>query len=73
METRTININVTTDEVQNMANVFIHLKDTLGLIPEDERHCRLVESAAGMLIKVIDAHPDSEKLKELSANLGTEA
>ena len=70
MNTRTININVTTEEVQGMVDTFMHLHNTLhkgrdegGTPPAANR---LLTNAACMMLKVAEAHPDYEALKEAS-------
>ena len=69
MDTRTININVTTSDVQGMVDIFMHLHNTLGEgLPGDDTPPaarRLLENAACMMLKITEAHPDSEALKAI--------
>ena len=67
MNTRTVNINVTTEDIQAMVDTFHHLHNTLGTMKENDNGAlaahRLVARFDDMLLKVVNAHPDTEAIK----------
>ena len=68
MDTRTININITTEDVQGMMDIYMHLNNTLPKQGDSEQQIaadrRLVWHAANALLKVVKAHPDTEAIKD---------